>query len=65
MMNKSEILRKERVDEIIATLSKCEREGLVVDKKKLILEVMAQYSVARRTALEYVQVAELRLANAK
>lgn len=49
--------RKQCVSQIIKTMQILKEKELSYDKEKLIYEIMGEYVVSRRTALEYLQTA--------
>jgi len=49
-----------RIEEVAKTLEEAKKQGREVDKTKMIMEIMNQFGVSRRTALEYLKVAEFK-----
>ena len=58
-MNKREIDRKSRIEELIVVLK--ENEDSVVNFRKLTYEVMFKYGITKRLAREYLEVAKSQL----
>ena len=50
--------RNAAISRIKVTLNKAKLEGLEVDRSKMILMIMGEHFVARRTAREYYDTAE-------
>lgn len=53
--------RKNQINSVVATLKKTFDAGLDVDKQTLILQLCKEFSVSKRTAMEYLDVALLSL----
>jgi len=49
--------RRKIINQLSATIKKVFESGLSVDKEKLLNEVCFNFGFARRTALEYLQIA--------
>lgn len=56
-----EYLRKKRIEELIEALNEEKKTGEEINKKKLVIGLMMKYNISRKTALEYLQVAEMGL----
>ena len=50
--------RELAIKKITATIKALHEKGLSYDFDKLLLEVMSEFFVARRTAIEYIKTAE-------
>ena len=46
--------RRLRVSQIVATIKKAFSQDYSIDREKLIIEICANYSTARRTSIEYL-----------
>ena len=57
-MNSKEYRRKERIDEISAIIKSSEQDGEIPKRNKLITVIMYKYNVSRKTALDYLNVAQ-------
>lgn len=60
-MSKREAERIKRIKIIIDSLQEALKEEKDINFKSLCLEIMYQYGISRRTALEYIEVAKSRL----
>lgn len=59
-MNKLEVERIGRIDTVTHAIKKA---GKKIDFKKLLWEIMYQYGVSQRTALEYLNTAKAQNGN--
>ena len=53
--------REHKINEIFRTLIQMQDEGMEFDEKSFLIEIQKTYKVARRTAREYLQVAQSQL----
>ena len=60
-MNKRETERKLRIEEVIETIKKAKKDKKEIDYKAFLNVIMYKWGVARRTALEYIDVARSQL----
>lgn len=57
MSNSRELERAFRINTIRSTLKEAKKQGKIVNRNKLILEVMMNFNTTRRTAIEYLDIA--------
>lgn len=50
--------RRNKINQLIATLKEAKLEGREVDKAKFLLMIMSTLGLSERTAKEYIKVAE-------
>ena len=60
MVRAYEVERKKRIDSITNSLKVAKKAKSEIDWEKLIIMVMAEYSVSRRTSREYIFVAKVK-----
>ena len=53
--------RQLKIGEIEATLRKVKSKNLELDKNKFLLECISKWSIAKRTAKEYLEIAEFNI----
>ena len=57
IMNEQHRIRQESIDQVIKLLEKYKDGISKEDKEKLLMAIMFKFSIARRTAYEYLDVA--------
>ena len=62
-MNERQIKRIKNIQSITTTIQESKAKGLEINKKELILMIMSQFNLTRRTANEYIDVAMYKVKN--